>query len=333
MASIVNTQLRYNLQANNAVLAQNVTKYDEILKEIFTNGNYHLNYNAGGSTQNTLRTINWLLDRPNITVCMGCIGNDESGKILEEQMENCLYQKTSDSPTATCLILITEQARSMITDLGAANRFTIDYLNKSENWLYVERAKLFYIPGYFVRTCPEAVFKLARHAANTKKIFALNLSAEYICQKFGDILMQLLPFIDFLFGNEQEVKCFAQYQMKNNTNDDILPIARELQKLLIKNTKTCVIVTHGADPIILASNHGVKVFAVKRLSKIVDTIGCGDAFVGGFLAYWSLDGSIDECINAACYCAYECLSQTECQFTNKPLFNQTERFCELEDSC
>ncbi|CAF3744772.1 unnamed protein product [Rotaria sordida] len=173
------------------------------LKEIFTNGNYHLNYNAGGSTQNTLRTINWLLDRPNITVCMGCIGNDESGKILEEQMENCLYQKTPDSPTATCLILITEQARSMITDLGAANRFTIDYLNKSENWLYVERAKLFYIPGYFVRTCPEAVFKLARHAANTKKIFALNLSAEYICQKFGDILMQLLPFIDFLFGNEQ----------------------------------------------------------------------------------------------------------------------------------
>ncbi|CAF4634525.1 unnamed protein product, partial [Rotaria sp. Silwood2] len=104
------------------------------LKEIFTNGNYHLNYSAGGSTQNTLKTINWFLERANITVCMGCIGKDECGKILEKQMTNCLYQKDSDSPTATCLILITEEARSMITDLGAANKFTNDYLNKSENW-------------------------------------------------------------------------------------------------------------------------------------------------------------------------------------------------------
>ncbi|CAF3924640.1 unnamed protein product, partial [Rotaria sp. Silwood1] len=173
------------------------------LKEIFTNENYHLNYSAGGSTQNTLKTINWLLERANITVCMGCIGNDESATILEKQMVNCLYQKSSDSPTATCLILITEEARSMITNLGAANKFEIDYLNKSENWSYVEQAKIFYVPGYFIRTCPEAVFKLAEHATTTKKIFALNLSAEYICQKFGDLLMQLLPFVDFLFGNEK----------------------------------------------------------------------------------------------------------------------------------
>jgi hypothetical protein len=33
----------------------------------------------------------------------------------------------------------------MITNLGAANEFTIDYLNNSENWLYVERAQIFYV--------------------------------------------------------------------------------------------------------------------------------------------------------------------------------------------
>ena len=97
-------------------------------KEILTEGNFKLNYSPGGSTQNTLKTISvkcnrssqtnsihsyfqWLLGQANLTVCMGCIGQDESGRKLEEQMENCLYQKTSNLPTGTCLILITDQAR------------------------------------------------------------------------------------------------------------------------------------------------------------------------------------------------------------------------------
>lgn len=42
---------------------------------------------------------------------MGCIGQDESGRKLEEQMKNCLYQKNANLSTATCLILITDQAR------------------------------------------------------------------------------------------------------------------------------------------------------------------------------------------------------------------------------
>ncbi len=57
--------------------------------------------------------------------------------------------------------------------------------------------------GYFVRTCFEAILQLAHHATKTKKIFAFNLSAEYICQKYGDHIMNLLPFVDFLFSNEQ----------------------------------------------------------------------------------------------------------------------------------
>lgn len=47
------------------------------------------------------------------------------------------------------------------------------------------------------------MFQLADHAAKNKKIFALNLSAEYICEKFGDLIMKLLPSVDYLFGNEQ----------------------------------------------------------------------------------------------------------------------------------
>ncbi len=43
-------------------------------------------------------------------------------------------------------------SRSMITNLSAANEFTIDYLNNSENWQYVERAQIFYVPVEVVQT-------------------------------------------------------------------------------------------------------------------------------------------------------------------------------------
>ncbi len=45
---------------------------------------------------------------------MGCIGQDEFGRRVEQQMKNCLYQKNLNLPTATCLILITDQARYII---------------------------------------------------------------------------------------------------------------------------------------------------------------------------------------------------------------------------
>ena len=38
------------------------------------------------------------------------------------------------------------ESRSMITNLGAANEFTIDHLNAANNWQHVERAQIFYVP-------------------------------------------------------------------------------------------------------------------------------------------------------------------------------------------
>ena len=69
-----------------------------------------------------------------------------------------------------------------------------------------------------------------------------------------------------------------------NMTDDTLVIAKELQKLLTKSNKTHVIVTRGADPVILTSSNtedAVRLFSIRKPSHIVDTTGCGDAFVGG----------------------------------------------------
>jgi hypothetical protein len=52
-------------------------------------------------------------------------------------------------------------------------------------------------------------------------------------------------------------------------------------------------------------------------------------FYLGFLAYRSLNQPIDDCINAACYCAYECLSQIGCRFPTESSFNPRQRYCNI----
>lgn len=43
---------------------------------------------------------------------------------------------------------------------------------------------------------------MAKHASENNKLFCLNLSAPFICQFFKDNLMQVMPYVDVLFGNE-----------------------------------------------------------------------------------------------------------------------------------
>ena len=75
---------------------------------------------------------------------MGCVGSDSSSKILEEKARdagvNVRYQ-VSEKPTGRCAVLITDQNRSLVTKLDAANHFTVSYLEEESNWDLVKAAK------------------------------------------------------------------------------------------------------------------------------------------------------------------------------------------------
>jgi sugar/nucleoside kinase (ribokinase family) len=48
----------------------------------------------------------------------------------------------------------------------------------------------------------ESILKVAKHASENNKLFTLNLSAPFISQFFKDALMEVMPYVDVLFGNE-----------------------------------------------------------------------------------------------------------------------------------
>ena len=90
------------------------------------------------------RVAQWVLGKKNLTAYMGCVGEDSSRKILEEKAReagvNVRYQ-VSEKPTGRCAVLITNQNRSLVTKLDAANHFTISHLEEETNWELVKTAK------------------------------------------------------------------------------------------------------------------------------------------------------------------------------------------------
>ncbi|KAH0520033.1 Adenosine kinase [Microtus ochrogaster] len=177
--------------------------------------------------------------------------------------------------------------------------------------------------GFFLTVSPESVLKVARYAAENNKVFTLNLSAPFISQFFKGSLMDVMPYVDILFGNETEAATFAREQ--GFETKDIKEIAKRTQalpKVNVKRKRT-VIFTQGRDDTIVATENEVTAFAVldQNQKEIIDTNGAGDAFVGGFLSQLVYDKPLTECIRAGHYAASVIIRRTGCTFPEKPDFH------------
>ena len=170
----------------------------------------------------------------------------------------------------------------------------------------VEKTPVYYVGGFHLTVCPPAIMKLAIEAASNDKIFMLSLSAPFIPQFFKDPLAEVLPYTDYVFGNETEAVAWAESQGHKYTTKDVAEIAKLLAKSPKKNQKRprTVVFTQGTDPTITAAATSsgeieVKQYPVHTIEKekINDTNGAGDAFAGGFVAGIVEGKSLAECVD------------------------------------
>ena len=70
---------KYSLKANDAIL------YEK--EDIFTDmkAQKDLEYIAGGATQNSIRVAQWILGEKNKSAYFGCVGDDETSRILAQK--------------------------------------------------------------------------------------------------------------------------------------------------------------------------------------------------------------------------------------------------------
>lgn len=222
-----------------------------------------------------------------------------------------------------CAVLITGKHRSMVTDLLAANEYKEEHLVRPEIWSLVEKAKAYYIGGFFLTVSPPSIMRIAKHAAEANKIFVMNFSAPFIMQFFKEPLMATAPYWDVIFGNETEAATFGKEQGWETQN--LHEIALKIAALPKVNTKRerVVIITHGAEPTIVAYQGKITEYPVKKIdpAKIVDTNGAGDAFVGGFLSQYVQGKSVEESIHGGQFTAHVIIQHTGCTFPKeKPVY-------------
>ena len=315
---------KYGLKPFDAILAEE--KHQPIFPDLINNRNP--DYIAGGSAQNSIRVAQWLLKTPQATAFCGSVGKDENAKRLEDAARadgvNVQYYVDEEHPTGTCAVLVCEKDRSLVSELGAANHFKLDHFKKPEVHALVEAAKLFYVSGFFLTVSPPSAQHLAQHACDNNQIFMMSLSAPFIPQFFGEPLGELLPYTDYVVGNEHEAVAFGAKWGFGDKMEDIPEIAKKLSKMPKKNGKRerTVIFTHGAEDTLIVTGDNVQRFPVIPCPNddIVDLNGAGDAWLGGFLAMLVKDEPVERCVAAANYAANVVIKRAGCTFPKEPEF-------------
>lgn len=293
---------KYELKMGNAILCEDKHKpiYEDLVKS------YEVEYIAGGSTQNSIRVAQWMSQVEGTTSFIGSVGKDK----YSEQMKDCTksdgvsvyYSEDEKTPTGTCAVLINEKERSMVANLAAANNYVISHLQSDEIKKVYQSCDIFYIAGFFLTVSPPSLMEIAKYALEQKKVFAVNLSAEFIAQFFAEPLMEAIKYSDFVFGNETEAAAFGKKQ--EYKDESLEAIALEISKIKGEKERT-VVITQGSKQTLVVQGGKVLKFEVPKIDgkEIVDTNGAGDAFVGGFMAALTKGKDIKTCVEAGHYSA------------------------------
>jgi len=285
---------------------------------------------GGGCALNTVRVYQWLAQKPHQAAVLGGVGADQGGKILQKFLANAgVYSRLAEQvnhPTGHCIALVQGAERTLVANLGAANHYGLDDLNV-DNIKLIQRSQVIYVEGYFLIHSPEVTFKLAEFARTHKKKFVFNLCGEYVCEQenFVKDVVELLPSIDYLFGNRSEFSVFLRTAQRINISSSILQRLIQVQgrektpvddDILQPANCLTAVVTEGSESVTLhfisesdVSSYSFPVLPAPQ-DEIKDTIAAGDSFIAGFVYTLINQGSLHQCVENAIWTAQKMIRQS-----------------------
>jgi adenosine kinase len=314
----------WGAQLNNAILAEE--KHQPLYAKLAST--HAVEYIAGGATLNSIRVAQWLLtsaEKGSCTSFIGCIGTDEFGAKMEEQLSadkvTPLFMKTTDTPTGTCAVLVKEKERSLIANLASAEKYSIEHFKSVQPT--IDAAQIFYMAGFPLTHEGGAatVAAICKHAAEQDKTVCMNVSAPFIAivPPFRAALLEALKFCTFVFCNESEAATLAE-NMGWTDCSDTKAIALKMATLPSEKAGgLTAVVTQGSDATLVAKADGsISVYEVKgnpwtlSAENLVDTNGAGDAFVGGFLSQLAISSDEATCVRVGHFAAGTIIQQSGC---------------------
>lgn len=234
----------------------------------------------------------------------GGVGVDERGAQLEkmslEAGVTVNFDKKQDVETGACAVLVKGQDRTLCANISAAGKY--DKAHLEANMAVLEQAKYLYTTGFFITSNFEALMHMAKYCNDNNKPMCFNFSAPFLCDFFNDQVEKALECADYVFCNEDEAASFGKKHELDGT--DLKEVCKKMATWPKTNTQRprVAVVTYGAKPVIVVQHSAegttLNEYPVPQLSaeQVVDTNGCGDAFVGAFLASQVAGKSLEESI-------------------------------------
>ena len=224
---------------------------------------------SGGSVANSIVGLSQLGSKVGF---IGKVNDDDLGKKYEEGLkkENVQYfytKKKEETPTGTCLILITpDSERTMVTFLGTAGKINERDIDSSA----VKNSDILFLEGYlWDEGEPKKAFEKAIN--NSNKV-AMSLSDLFCVERHKNHFLELVKNkLDITFANEKEIMSLLNIK----EFEDVISFAKQINKLIV--------VTRGEKGAIAINKNDVVECAAKKNLQIKDLTGAGDLFAGGFL--------------------------------------------------
>ena len=224
---------------------------------------------SGGSVANSIVGLSQLGNKVGF---IGKVSDDELGQKYEqglnkEKVEYFYHKKKEDTPTGTCLILITpDSERTMCTFLGTAGK-----INKADIDIEaIKNSEITFLEGYlWDEGEPKEAFNEAIKYSNK---IAMSLSDKFCVDRHKKNFLELVQNkLDITFANEQEILELIDAK----SFDEVISFGKKLNK-------TLVVTRSDKGSIVINKNEIVECESGKNL-KIIDLTGAGDLFAAGFL--------------------------------------------------
>ncbi|KAK7194208.1 adenosine kinase [Novymonas esmeraldas] len=314
---------KYKVQKASACLMEEAQK--GIFEELEQRPN--VSYVPGGSGLNTARVAQWIAQAPkgSFVGYVGCVSDDKYGTILKDAAEKdgvrMNLEYTTKAPTGSCAVCISGKERSLVANLSAANLLSAEHIHSSSVVEMMRSSQLYYLTGFTLTIDVSYVVTVAEAARASGGQFMMNLSAPFLLQFFTEGFLKVAPYLDVLFGNEVEAKALADV-MKWDLADTAEIAKKAAADLPYNGTRDRLVVfTQGSEKTVYATRSGkTGSVAVQPIAQdsIVDLNGAGDAFVGGFLAAYALDRSVERCCEVGNYAAGVIIQHDGCTYPEKP---------------
>ena len=194
-------------------------------------------------------------------------------------------------PTGRSVCLAYKDKRCCLANIGASSKFNKSFLQDNTSRIVSLQPQVFYIEGYFITadrfSICQTIFE-SMCKPNAKALFACNLSSSYVINDFPTEMKYFAENSDILIGNASE---FEKLREIYDFPESVGTITHFMDFHARKNAGKwkIIILTRGADGVSYycqepGGERFTDEYPVERIAQelIVDTTGCGDAFVAGF---------------------------------------------------